>query len=100
MKTWVLGVMVASSFLLAPSAHAGVRDVPGLKQVINVGLCIWADAGTISTLAVKGVTVVADTAVRQTAKVISKTLDVVQDCLIYVIDQGTPDNDPNIEHGV
>jgi len=80
-KTLVLAGLLI--MCMSGQAEAAWHDVVIVKQVKNIGLCILADAGKIGTSVVK-----------HTSELIGEVVTSIKDCLVYVVDEVTPDDEP------
>lgn len=83
MKKMVLVLALIGMFSVAQPAQAAWHDVVVVSQVKNIGLCILADAGKIGT-----------SAVNHTAALVIEVVTSLRDCLTFVVDEVTPDEEP------
>ena len=80
-KTLVLAGLLV--MCMSGQAEAAWHDVVIIKQVKRIGLCILADSGKI-----------ADSAVKNTAEFVGDVVTTVKDCLVFIVDEVTPDDEP------
>lgn len=84
MKKMIMVLTLVGMFSVGTIAEAAWHDVVGVRQVKNIGLCILADAGKIGT-----------SIVVHTAGLITEVITSVRDCLTFVVDEITPDDEPS-----
>ena len=84
MKKMVMVLALVGMFSMGTTAEAAWHDVVGIRQIKNIGLCILADAGKIGT-----------SVVEHTADLVTEIVTSVRDCLTFVVDEITPDEEPS-----
>ena len=83
MRKMVIALVLVGMFSMGTTTEASWHDVAGVRQVKNIGLCILADAGKIGT-----------SAVNHTAALVIEVVTSLRDCLTFVVDEVTPDEEP------